>query len=34
MYYFENIIDEIEKNITGDIDVKELAKKANMSVYE
>ncbi len=34
MYYFENIIDEIEKNIAGNIDVKELAQKANMSVYE
>lgn len=34
MYYFENIIDEIENNITKDIDVKALAQKVNMSVYE
>lgn len=34
MYYFEDIIDEIEKNITEDINVNALAKKANMSVYE
>lgn len=34
MYYFENIIDEIENNITENIDVKSLAQKANMSVYE
>lgn len=34
MYCFENIIDEIEKNITEDIDVNLLAKKINMSVYE
>lgn len=34
MYYFENVIDEIEKNINSDIDVCLLAKKANLSVYE
>lgn len=34
MYYFENIIEELEKNMTQDIDVKALAQEANMSVYE
>ena len=34
MYYFENVIDEIENNITENIDVEALAKKANLSVYE
>lgn len=34
MIYFEDIIEEIEKNLTGEIDVAELAKKANMSLYE
>lgn len=34
MYHFENVLDEIEKNIDRDIDVKDLAQKANLSVYE
>lgn len=34
MYYFEDIINEIEKEIDGEIDVCRLAKMANMSVYE
>ena len=34
MYCFKDIIDEVENNITSEIDVKELAKKANMSIYE
>ncbi len=34
MYYFEDIINEIEKEIAGEIDVCRLAKMANMSVYE
>lgn len=34
MYYFDDVMDEIERNLTGDIHVAELAKKANMSVYE
>lgn len=34
MYYFEDIIREIENNIKGDIDIGSLAQKANMSVYE
>ena len=34
MYYFENIIEEIEKNLTGEINISALARMANMSVYE
>lgn len=34
MYYFEDIVREIENGIKGDIDAGKLAKKANMSVYE
>ena len=34
MYYFKDIIEEIEKNITNDIDIEKLAKMTNMSVYE
>lgn len=34
MYYFKDIIDEIEKNITGEISIGELARKSNMSIYE
>lgn len=34
MYYFEDIVREIESGIKGDIDAGKLAKKANMSVYE
>ena len=34
MVYFEDIIEEIENNITDDIQVDALAKKLNMSVYE
>ncbi len=34
MYYFEDIIGEIEKGLTGEISISALAKKANMSVYE
>lgn len=33
-YFFENVIDEIENNLTLDINIEKLAKKANMSVYE
>lgn len=34
MYYFEDIINEIEAQIGGEIDIAKLAKMANMSVYE
>ena len=34
MYYFEDIIKEIENNLTNEIDVNKLAQKAAMSVYE
>lgn len=34
MYYFEDIIKEIEDNLTSEIDVNKLAQKAAMSVYE
>ena len=34
MYYFEDIINEIEENLTREIDINKLAKKATMSVYE
>ncbi len=34
MYYFEDIIEEIERNLTGEISISELAQMANMSVYE
>ncbi|MBE6769678.1 MAG: helix-turn-helix domain-containing protein [Ruminococcaceae bacterium] len=34
MYFFEDVIEEIEKNILNDIDIDVLAKKSNMSVYE
>ena len=34
MYYFEDIIEEIEKGLTGEININSLAMKANMSVYE
>jgi len=34
MYYFEDIIKEIEENLTREIDISKLAKKATMSVYE
>jgi len=34
MYTFEQIIEEIENNLTNVIDVQALAQKANMSVYE
>lgn len=34
MYYFEDIVQEIENSIKSEIDVGRLAKKANMSVYE
>ncbi len=34
MLYFEDVIEEIEQNITSDIDIEALAKKMNMSVYE
>lgn len=34
MTYFTDIINEIEENITNNIDVAKLAQKANMSVYE
>lgn len=34
MYYFEDIIKEIEENLTSEIDVNKLAQKAAMSVYE
>ncbi len=34
MFYFEDVIEEIEKNITSDIDIDALSKKMNMSVYE
>lgn len=34
MYYFEDIIQEIEKKLTGEISISALAKMANMSVYE
>ena len=34
MYYFEDIIEEIEKNLTGEISISALARMVNMSVYE
>lgn len=34
LYYFEDIINEIEKNLSGEIDISKLAARANMSVYE
>ena len=34
MYYFEDIIKEIEANLHAEINVGDLAKKANMSIYE
>lgn len=34
LYYFEDIINEIEENLSGEIDISALAAKANMSVYE
>lgn len=34
MYFFEDIIEEIEQGLTGDINISVLAKKANLSVYE
>ncbi len=34
VYFFENVIDEIENNLAGEISVESLARKANMSVYE
>lgn len=34
MFFFESILEEIENDITGNIDVCKLAKKANMSLYE
>lgn len=33
-YYFENAIDDIENNLTGEIDYAELARKAGVSLYE
>lgn len=34
MYYFEDIIEEIEENITSEINIEKFAQKAAMSVYE
>jgi AraC family transcriptional regulator len=34
MVFFEDCIEEIEKNLTGEIDVERLAKMAKLSVYE
>lgn len=34
IYFFEDIIAEIESNLTGEINISALAKKANLSVYE
>jgi AraC family transcriptional regulator len=34
IYFFEDIIEEIENNLTTEINISSLAKKANMSVYE
>ncbi len=34
MYYFEDMIEEIEKDLLTELDVSELAQKMNMSVYE
>lgn len=34
MYYFEDIIKEIENSLTGEINISALARMANMSVYE
>lgn len=34
MYYFEDIIEKIENNLTGEINISALARMANMSVYE
>lgn len=34
MYFFEDIIEEIEQGLTSDINISVLAKKANLSVYE
>lgn len=34
MYYYEDIIKEIEANLHAEINVGDLAKKANMSIYE
>ncbi len=34
MYYFENVIEEIEKRITDEIDIGDLAKMLGMSAYE
>ncbi len=34
MYYFEDLIEEIESGIEGDIDINLLAQKMNVSVYE
>ncbi len=34
MYYFEDLIEEIESNIENDVDISALAKKMNVSVYE
>ena len=33
MFYFENVIDEIEKRITEEIDINELAREAGMSAF-
>ena len=34
IYFFEDIIAEIENNLMGEINISSLAKKANLSVYE
>ena len=34
MCYFEDIIERIEQNLTGEINISALARMANMSVYE
>ena len=34
MYYFSNVIDDIENNLFGEIDYNELARKTGVSLYE
>lgn len=34
LYFFEDIINEIEENLCADINIEKMAQKANMSIYE